>query len=295
MRTALKKADNFIQQVGDRWQSYGAFFGIPSAIAIGMTAFLLKFRPFFPAGWSWPEATVLGLAGACALVAVVSVGMIAWRLFRPLAAPQKPDADAPETVMDKGARAEIKQMRSDLTAANEVAQMVRRRSEAHREILIWAARLLSLIEGRARFEAAISAFGVDDYWQVALKGLLDPNPHAYQFSLNMPGQANPDARLQDALIQIGYIPKELFPDLKLDFETFKRYSDDPNQAAPGEAALPDASRVFEYRKRYAKALTVQTSLNAVREAFRNEIGPLASRMKSAYVMRGGTANNPERD
>jgi hypothetical protein len=77
----LKKIDDHILAVGNRWQAYGAYFGV-WAVAVSIVTIALHWaRPFFPTGWGWPEATVLAIAAICVLSVVGSITLIAWRYF----------------------------------------------------------------------------------------------------------------------------------------------------------------------------------------------------------------------
>lgn len=80
----LKKLDDHVQSVGNRYQAYVAYVALIVAVWLAMSGLLKWGRPFFPDAWGWPEAIVLALAALCALVLVASAALVAWRFFRPL-------------------------------------------------------------------------------------------------------------------------------------------------------------------------------------------------------------------
>lgn len=80
----LKKLDDHVQSVGNRYQAYLAYVGLVVAVWLAMSGLLKWGRPFFPDAWGWPEAIVLALIALCALVLVASAALVAWRVFRPL-------------------------------------------------------------------------------------------------------------------------------------------------------------------------------------------------------------------
>jgi hypothetical protein len=84
MFSAIKKVDQHIQAVGNRWQAYCAYGAMLFTAWAVLSAFIKLGHPFFPTDWGWPEAIALGLVVVCVLVLVASFAAIAWRLFFPL-------------------------------------------------------------------------------------------------------------------------------------------------------------------------------------------------------------------
>ena len=80
----LKKLDEHVQSIGNRYQAYVGYAAMLIAAWIAMSGLLKWGRPFFPEAWGWPEAIVLAMAALCALVLVASAALIAWRFFKPL-------------------------------------------------------------------------------------------------------------------------------------------------------------------------------------------------------------------
>ncbi|MGA7675486.1 MAG: hypothetical protein WCA78_10660 [Rhizomicrobium sp.] len=88
MFSTVKKIDDKIIAAGNRWQSYATLFLLFFGSG-GIVSTFLKFtHPFFPPGWGWPEAIVLGFGVACVLVVIAAFALIAIRFFKPLTLPK---------------------------------------------------------------------------------------------------------------------------------------------------------------------------------------------------------------
>jgi len=85
MLRAIRRFDNGVLAIGNRWQAYAGFVAFVLLIGALLGAALSWARPFFPDTWGWPEAIVLGMGAACLLVVIASFALIAIRYFRPLA------------------------------------------------------------------------------------------------------------------------------------------------------------------------------------------------------------------